>query len=70
MNVKDWSPDLYLKFDNERIQPSIDLVSHIDIINPKRIIDIGCGPCNSTQVLVQRWPDSKIIGNDKKHRSS
>lgn len=64
MNIKDWNPDLYLKFDKERIQPSIDLVSRIKIDNPSRIIDIGCGPGNSTQVLFQAWPDAMIIGVD------
>jgi trans-aconitate 2-methyltransferase len=64
MNNKDWNPELYLKFDRERIQPSIDLVSHINYDKPLKIIDIGCGPGNSTQILVQRWPDSEIIGVD------
>jgi trans-aconitate 2-methyltransferase len=64
MNTTDWNPSLYLKFDKERTQPSIDLVSRIKIDHPSRIIDIGCGPGNSTQTLVQRWPDSQIIGID------
>ena len=64
MKNNDWNPDLYLKFDRERIQPSIDLVSRIDCNNPSKIIDIGCGPGNSTQILNQRWPDSLIIGAD------
>ncbi len=64
MNKEDWNPDLYLKFDRERIQPSIDLVSRIDFENPLSIIDVGCGPGNSTQILAQRWPDSKITGID------
>lgn len=64
MNKIDWNPDLYLKFGKERIQPTIDLVSRIDIDNPKNIIDIGCGPGNSTQILYQRWPSSKILGID------
>lgn len=51
MEKHDWNPELYLKFDNERIQPSIDLVSKISYENPDSIIDIGCGPGNSTQVL-------------------
>jgi trans-aconitate 2-methyltransferase len=64
MNKHDWNPDLYLKFDKERIQPSIDLVARIDLNKPKKIIDIGCGPGNSTQILVNRWTDSDIIGAD------
>jgi trans-aconitate 2-methyltransferase len=55
---------LYLKFGKERIQPTIDLVSKIDFANPATIIDIGCGPGNSTQILLQRWPESKIVGID------
>ena len=64
MKNTDWNPGLYLKFDKERIQPSIDLVSRIRIDNPSRIIDIGCGPGNSTQILFQRWPGSMILGID------
>lgn len=64
MSRKDWNPDLYLKFDRERTQPSKDLVSRIDFDNPSKIIDIGCGPGNSTMVLVQRWPDSVVTGID------
>lgn len=61
---KDWDPNSYLKFDKERIQPSIDLASRIKFDNPSRIIDIGCGPGNSTQVILQKWPGSAIIGID------
>jgi trans-aconitate 2-methyltransferase len=64
MMIIDWNPDLYLKFDKERTQPAIDLVSRIKFDRPHKIIDIGCGPGNSTQLLFTRWPDSKIIGID------
>jgi trans-aconitate 2-methyltransferase len=64
MTKSEWNPALYLKFNRERIRPSIDLVSRIDFDNPKTIIDIGCGPGNSTQILVQRWPHLKIMGID------
>jgi len=64
MGKNDWNPDLYLKFNRERTQPSIDLVTRIKSDSPSRIIDIGCGPGNSTQILVQRWPDSMITGID------
>ncbi len=64
MAKKDWNPELYLKFEKERTQPAIDLVSRINMENPERIIDIGCGPGNSTQVLVQRWPNAKVTGID------
>jgi trans-aconitate 2-methyltransferase len=64
MSNRDWNPNLYLKFDKERTQPSIDLVSRINFEAPRKIIDIGCGPGNSTQILVQRWPAASVTGVD------
>ena len=64
MNKKDWNPELYLKFGKERTQPSIDLVSRIDKEDPDSILDVGCGPGNSTQVLAARWPAAQITGID------
>ena len=62
--MSDWNPDLYLQFRSERTQPSLDLISRIDLQSPKSILDIGCGPGNSTQVLVQRWPGARVSGLD------
>lgn len=62
--MSDWQPKQYLKFKNERTQPTIDLAGRIDIADPKRIIDIGCGPGNSTEILRRRWPGAEIIGLD------
>jgi trans-aconitate 2-methyltransferase len=59
-----WDADLYLKFANERTQPSLDLISRIAIESPCNIIDLGCGPGNSTNMLRQRWPDAHIVGLD------
>jgi trans-aconitate 2-methyltransferase len=64
LNKNDWNPDHYLQFDTQRTQPSIDLASHIHIEKPANIIDIGCGPGNSTHILFQRWPDAHITGID------
>ena len=63
--MSDWDPNMYLEFDRERTQPSIDLAMRIKMDQPGRIIDIGCGPGNSTNVLKARWPRSVIIGLDK-----
>jgi len=62
--MRNWDPKQYLRFKNERTQPSIDLVSRVRVDNPSTIIDIGCGPGNSTQVLHQRWPNAEITGLD------
>lgn len=62
--MSDWKPELYLKFERQRTQPSIDLASRIGMSAPKRVIDIGCGPGNSTAVLKNRWPKADIMGLD------
>lgn len=59
-----WDPSLYMKFGNERTQPSIDLVGRIELTAPSHIVDLGCGPGNSTQVLRNRWRDAHIVGLD------
>ena len=62
--MPNWDPDQYLKFGNERTQPSIDLAARIELDNPHSIIDIGCGPGNSTAVLRNRWPKARFSGLD------
>jgi len=62
--MREWNPDQYLQFKCERTQPSIDLVARIQMDDPKTIIDIGCGPGNSTQILLKRWPNADILGID------
>ncbi|MFZ2540008.1 MAG: methyltransferase domain-containing protein [Oscillospiraceae bacterium] len=62
--MSDWNSSQYLKFENERTQPAIDLVNRINSNNPKKIVDIGCGPGNSTQVLSLRFPNAHILGVD------
>ena len=49
--MKDWDPLPYLKYKKERTQSAVDLVNRISLANPTKIIDIGCGPGNSTAVL-------------------
>lgn len=58
-----WDSDLYLKFANERNQPCIDLLSRLDK-NFNSILDLGCGPGNSTQNIFKKYPMSTIIGFD------
>ena len=63
-HMPQWNPEQYLKFGSERTQPVRDLISRIALESPRRIVDLGCGPGNSTDELAQRWPDSLIQGVD------
>jgi len=60
----DWNPGGYMRFCDERTRPSVDLVNRIKVENPQNVIDLGCGPGNSTQILRKRWPDARIVGLD------
>lgn len=62
--MPEWDSRTYLKFARERTQPSIDLIDRIKLNDPRRIIDLGCGPGNSTGELRRRWPNATVIGLD------
>jgi trans-aconitate 2-methyltransferase len=59
-----WDPKVYLKFDAERTRPAAELLARIDALEPRRVIDLGCGPGNSTALLAARWPEAALEGVD------
>ena len=59
-----WNPDSYMRFGDERTRPSLDLAARIAVERPSTVIDLGCGPGNSTRVLRQRWPEAHVVGLD------
>lgn len=62
--MSDWNSALYLKFKAQRTQPAVDLAVRLLGRKINSIIDIGCGPGNSTAVLKKLFPDAKLTGID------
>jgi trans-aconitate 2-methyltransferase len=59
-----WDPDVYLAFADHRGRPFYELLSRVGADNPRRVVDLGCGPGNLTASLSQRWPSAAIEAVD------
>ncbi|MGE3919956.1 MAG: methyltransferase domain-containing protein [Gammaproteobacteria bacterium] len=60
-----WDNKIYSQFISARTRPAHDLLSVIPkTLNPKVIVDLGCGPGNSTILLKERWPNANVMGLD------
>ena len=60
----DWNPALYRRYEDERTRPAQELLARVPLAEAARVVDLGCGPGNSTELLVHRFPKAEALGTD------
>jgi trans-aconitate 2-methyltransferase len=64
MPVSTWSPERYLRYADERSRPFHELLARVRADEPRRLVDLGCGPGGLTAALAERWPSAEVVGVD------
>ncbi len=59
-----WNPELYHKFQKERFAPFKDLMDLIIVREGLRVLDLGCGTGELTQMVSELLPGSQTLGID------
>ena len=62
--MADWNPGLYRRFEDERTRPAAELLARVPLDRVDVAIDVGCGPGNSTELLVERFGAGAVSGFD------
>lgn len=60
-----WTASQYVKFEDERTRPVRDLLAAIPRTGAAHAVDLGCGPGNSTEALMARFPGAVVTGIDQ-----
>jgi trans-aconitate 2-methyltransferase len=60
----DWNPALYGRYEDERTRPAAELLARVSLAGAARVVDLGCGPGNSSELLARRFPQAEVVGID------
>lgn len=63
-SAPDWNAARYLRFEDERTLPARDLLARVPRSDAARVVDLGCGPGNSTALLCARYTEAAVVGVD------
>ena len=62
--MSDWNPAIYSRYEDEPTRPAQELLARVPLTEAARVFDLGCGPGNSTKLLVRRFPGATVVGTD------
>lgn len=62
--MAEWNPALYRRYEDERTRPAAELLARVPLAAASSVVDLGCGPGNSTELLVRRFPQAQVTGTD------
>jgi trans-aconitate 2-methyltransferase len=60
----DWNPALYGRYEDERTRPAAELLARVPLVEAARVVDLGCGPGNSSELLARRFAGAEVVGID------
>lgn len=59
-----WDPEQYGRYGEERGRAFLDLLERVRAVQPRRVVDLGCGRGELTALLRARWPGATVEGLD------
>jgi trans-aconitate 2-methyltransferase len=59
-----WNPSQYLKFEQPRLRPALELLARVPIESPRVVYDLGCGAGQLSRLMAERWPQAQVVGVD------
>jgi trans-aconitate 2-methyltransferase len=59
-----WNPSQYARFAGARMQPGLDLIARLPELEPRTVVDLGCGSGELTAALAARFLKASVTGVD------